>query len=125
MSFGGGKKGSILGVGRIGKSNVNSIGNVHYVEGLKYNFLSIYQICDRGNEVQFMANKCMITNSVAKKMVMSASRIKNMYVVDLDSIDCDDFSCLSSQADDTFHDRGEPLRSNMTYLTSRRCYTSP
>ena len=72
-----------------------------------------------------MVDKCMVANSVTKRMVMSASRIKNMYVVDLDSIDCDDFSCLSSQADDTFHDRGEPLRSNMTYLTSRRCYTSP
>lgn len=56
-SFGGEKKGSVLEVGRIGRSNVNSIGNVDYVEGLKYNILSITQICDRGNEVKFMAEK--------------------------------------------------------------------
>lgn len=35
VSFGGGKKGPILGIGRIGKFDSNSINNVHYVEGLK------------------------------------------------------------------------------------------
>ena len=48
VSFGGKKKVSILGIGRIGRSADNSINNVHYVYGLKYNLLSISQICDKG-----------------------------------------------------------------------------
>jgi len=100
VSFGGGNKGSILGIGRIGRSADNSINNVHYVEDLKYNLLSISQICDKGNEVKFMANKCLVTNCITKRVVMSATRVKNMYVADLDSIKEDDMSCLSAQTDD-------------------------
>lgn len=44
VSFGGGKKGCILGIGRIGRFVDNSINNIYYVEGLKYNPLSISQI---------------------------------------------------------------------------------
>ena len=54
VSFGGGKKDSILGMGKIGKSESNSINNVHYVEGLKYNLLSISQMRDIGNKVKFI-----------------------------------------------------------------------
>ena len=101
VSFGGGKKGSILGIGKIGKSDSNSINNVHYVKELKYNLLSISQMCDRGNEVKFMANNCLVTNCITWKVVMSATRVKNMYVVDLESIEGDDLSCLSAQIDES------------------------
>lgn len=37
VSFGGGKKGFILGIGKIGRTTDHSIDNVHYVDGLKYN----------------------------------------------------------------------------------------
>ncbi|XP_070047414.1 GRIP domain-containing protein RUD3-like [Nicotiana tomentosiformis] len=50
VSFGNGKKGYILGVGRIGKSLFHSIKNVNYVNGLKYSLLSVSQICDKGNK---------------------------------------------------------------------------
>lgn len=100
VSFGGGNKISILGIGKIGRSIDNFINNVHYVEGYKYNLLSISQICDRGNKVKFMANKCLVTNSKMKRVVLSTSRVKNMYVRMLDSIAGDYFSCLSSQIDD-------------------------
>ncbi|KAH0769725.1 hypothetical protein KY290_013706 [Solanum tuberosum] len=59
VSFGGGNKGSIIGIGRIGRSADHSIDNVHYVDGLKYNLLSVSQICDKGNEVKFMSDKCL------------------------------------------------------------------
>lgn len=48
ISFGGGKKGFILGIDRIGRSADISINNVHYVYGIKYNLLSISQICFKG-----------------------------------------------------------------------------
>jgi len=100
VSFGGGKKGSILGIGKIGRSADNSINNVHYVEGLKYNLLSISQICDKGNEVKFMSESCVVTNCATKKIAMSAKRVKKMYVADLDSIEGVNLSCLSAQTDD-------------------------
>ncbi|XP_060178250.1 uncharacterized protein LOC132608205 [Lycium barbarum] len=51
VSFGNGKKDCILGIRKIGKTQSHAIENVYYVDGLKYNLLSVSQICDRGNEV--------------------------------------------------------------------------
>jgi len=47
VSFGGGKKGFILGIGKIGRTADHSIDSVHYVDGLKFNLLSVSQICDK------------------------------------------------------------------------------
>ena len=53
VSFGDGKKGYILGVGKVGKSLEKSIDNVYHVDGLKYSLLSVSQICDKENKVKF------------------------------------------------------------------------
>lgn len=57
---------------------------MHYVEGLKYNLLSISQMCYKGNEVKFMVDKCLVTNCLRKRFVMTATIAKNMYVANLD-----------------------------------------
>ena len=54
VSFGDAKKGYILGVGKVGKSLEDSIDNVYHAYGLKYNHLSVSQICDKGNEVNLL-----------------------------------------------------------------------
>ncbi|XP_049397273.1 uncharacterized protein LOC125861406 [Solanum stenotomum] len=100
VSFGGGKKGFILGISKIGRRADHSIDNVHYVDGLKYNLLSVSQICNKGNEVKFMSDRCLVTNCATKRVVMSAKRVKNTYVAYLDSIEGDSLSCLSAQTDD-------------------------
>ncbi|XP_070022831.1 uncharacterized protein [Nicotiana sylvestris] len=64
VSFDNGKKGYILGVGKFGKSLTHSIENVYYVNGLKYSLLSVSQICDKGNKVEFLSKICTITNLV-------------------------------------------------------------
>ncbi|XP_070011200.1 spindle pole body component 110-like [Nicotiana sylvestris] len=48
VSFENGKKGYILGVGRIGKSLPHSSENEYFMKGLKYSLLGISQICDKG-----------------------------------------------------------------------------
>ena len=53
VSFGDGKKGYILGVGKVGRSLEDSIDIVYHVDGLKYSLLSVSQIYDKGNEVKF------------------------------------------------------------------------
>ncbi|XP_070043161.1 uncharacterized protein [Nicotiana tomentosiformis] len=70
VSFGNGKKGYILGVGRIGKTLTRSIENVYYVNGLKYSLLSVSQICDKGNKVEFVSKICIVTNIVTSEVVL-------------------------------------------------------
>lgn len=94
-------KGFILEHERIGWSATKTINTVHYVEGLKYNLMRIYKILDRENEVKVMTNKCFIRNSRTKRIVMPITRVENMYVVDLDSIEGDYLSCIRSQTDDS------------------------
>ena len=53
ISFGGIRKGKIAGIGKIGFPSFASINNVLYVEGLKYNLMSISQFCDSGYIVSF------------------------------------------------------------------------
>ncbi|XP_070014366.1 uncharacterized protein [Nicotiana sylvestris] len=47
VSFRNGKKGDIIGVGKVGKTDSHSIKNVYLIDGLKYSLISISQLCDR------------------------------------------------------------------------------
>ncbi|XP_019253818.1 PREDICTED: uncharacterized protein LOC109232504 [Nicotiana attenuata] len=85
VSFGNGKKGYILGVGRIEKSLTHSIENVYCVNGLKYNLLSVSQICDKGNKVESMSKIYIVTNLVTGEVILMAKRYKNIYVADFES----------------------------------------
>ncbi|XP_070026701.1 intracellular protein transport protein USO1-like [Nicotiana sylvestris] len=49
--FGNGKKGGIIGVGKVGKTDSHSIENVYLIDGLKYSLISVSQLCDRGNQL--------------------------------------------------------------------------
>nr|KYP40622.1 hypothetical protein KK1_038044 [Cajanus cajan] len=61
VTFGGGQKGLIMGIGKIGINSSISIDNVLYVKGLTHNLLSISQLCDSGYEVSFNKNKCTVS----------------------------------------------------------------
>ncbi|XP_070049763.1 COP1-interactive protein 1-like [Nicotiana tomentosiformis] len=100
VSFDNGKKGYILGVGRIGKSLTHSIENVYYVNGLKYSLLSVSQICDKGNKVEFVSKICTVTNLVTGEVVLMEKRYKNIYVADFESLQSGDLSCLSDVDND-------------------------
>ena len=43
---------NILGIGKIGKNSTSSIESVYLVDSLKYNPLSISQLCDKCNHVK-------------------------------------------------------------------------
>jgi len=76
VSFGDGKKGFIFCVGKIGISEEHSIDNVYYVNGLKYNLLSLSQICDKGNKVRFVSDQYIVTNLVFNRVILTAIRVK-------------------------------------------------
>ena len=62
VTFGDNSKGSVVGVGKVGKSLSNAIDDVYYVVGLQHNLLSISQLCDKGNRKEFQANLCQIVD---------------------------------------------------------------
>jgi len=62
VAFGNGKTEKIIGVGKIGKSHSHCIDNVYLVDGLQYNLLSVSQLCDRCNHVEFSLDQCSVTN---------------------------------------------------------------
>ena len=62
VSFGDNSKGIIRGIGTIGNNSHTQIKNVLFVENLKFNLLSICQLCDKGFRVCFEANACHVIN---------------------------------------------------------------
>ncbi|XP_070024892.1 uncharacterized protein [Nicotiana sylvestris] len=83
VSFGNGKKGEIIGVGKIGKTDSHSIENVYLIDGLKYSLISVSQLCDKGNLVAFTSTKCFVINLTTDKIVLQGKRVNNIYIVDL------------------------------------------
>jgi len=51
VSFGGGQKGQIKGIGKIGKTSEHSIKNVYHVGVLNHNLRNISKLCDKVNKV--------------------------------------------------------------------------
>ncbi|XP_075083606.1 uncharacterized protein LOC142167341 [Nicotiana tabacum] len=98
--FGNGKKGYILGVGKIGKTLSHTIENVYHVNGLNYILLSVSQIYDKENEVKFLSKSCIVTNLKTGEVVLIAKKFKNIYVEDLDSLNGGDLTCQSVIDDD-------------------------
>ena len=81
VTFGDSSKGSIIGIGNIGNEHFK-IANVQLVTGLKYNLLSISQLCDNGFKVIFYPTHCSILNKDGK-LVLTCPRSKNVYTCDI------------------------------------------
>ena len=60
VTYGDNRKANVIGKGNIIVNKDLSINNVLLVEDLKYNLISISQLCDNGFKVTFCVNKCSI-----------------------------------------------------------------
>ncbi|XP_045791328.1 uncharacterized protein LOC123886036 [Trifolium pratense] len=94
VTFGNNEKASIKGKGIIGKINSAKLENVHYVEGLEHNLISISQLCDSGLEVIFKTHTCEIKQISSGKTLFNGLRKKNVYVIYLDELPVE--SCFVS-----------------------------
>ena len=63
VTFGDNNKGHITGIGSIGNFDKPLIKNVLLVKGLKHNLQSISQLCDKGYNVKFKCDACIISDS--------------------------------------------------------------
>ena len=82
VAFGGIGKGNIFGIGKIGTPSLSSIKNILYVQGLKYNLLSISQFCDSGYIVFFNKDKCIVKIEYGESF-FTARRHNNLYKIDM------------------------------------------
>ena len=83
--FRGKEKGKIIGQGKVSEDPFCSVDDVLLVEQLKYNLLSITQLCDKGHRVIFEFNKCKIVDILSNKVKFIGQRINDVYIIDLNS----------------------------------------
>ena len=76
VSFDDNSKGVIRGIGTIGNNSHTQIKNVLLVENLKYNLLSISQLCDKRYRVCFESNACHVINSSIKQIIYIGKGMK-------------------------------------------------
>jgi len=102
VNFGDNKVGKIIGIGKIGKDPSKSLENVYLVEGLKFNLLSISQLCDKGNDVIFNSSHCIVQNVHDKNSILYGPRIDNVYALNLRSVSPNKLSCFKASLDETW-----------------------
>jgi len=76
------------------------IHNVLLVEGLKRNLLSISQLCDKGLEVTFQPEICLISSRDSREAHLIGKRVNNVYMLDLHCINFE-INCLVAKCDET------------------------
>ncbi|KAI3772107.1 hypothetical protein L6452_03282 [Arctium lappa] len=95
--------GKISGKGNVTKGKM-TFEDVYYVDQLKYNLLSISQVCDKQHSILFTNTECMILapgfKVVDESMILLRTpRKDNVYCLDMDNVDSDSsLNCLVSKA---------------------------
>ena len=74
------------------------IDNVALVKGLKHNLLSISQLCDRGHQIWFSNQACVISDKKDNKVVLTRNRKGNVYIADFNSTNAESITCLFRKA---------------------------
>ena len=72
-----------------------------FIDGLKYNLLSISQLYDMENKVTFYPKNYFVSSLDEDKVIFSSERVDNFYVINLNKIDNKDIKCLMSISHDT------------------------
>ena len=76
---------------------------VFLVDGLKYNLLSISQICGENHRVTFESNTCRVESLKNEAVLFKGYKKGNIYIVNLETIENIDELCLvSMKVDEQF-----------------------
>ena len=98
VTFANNETSNIIGKGSIGNEHSIKVSNVLLVEGVKFNLLSVSQLCDNDFEVCFTKNTCLISHKLSS-FVMHGYRVHNVFYVNFDNVH-EKFICMSSVKDD-------------------------
>ena len=72
------------------------------IEGLKFNLLSIIQLCDKGHKVIFKANQCIVHEIDSDNILFVANRCDNVYLVEIEQLAYQNVKCLSVVQDNAW-----------------------
>ena len=100
VTFGDKSMGKIIGIGKVSKDLSESIDNVYLVDGLKFNLLSISQLCDKGNLASFDSTHCIVQNIESRKVNLYGPIIENVYAIDLNDISSSNLACVKASQHD-------------------------
>ena len=81
VTYGDNNKGRILGKGDVGSRDSIIVKDVLVVDGLKHNLLSISQLCDKGYEVTFKPDLCLISHVSTRQTLLIGKRVNNIYML--------------------------------------------
>jgi hypothetical protein len=95
VTFGDGKKGKVLGTDVIKVNDYFTLNDVALVDRLRYNLLSVSQLCDADLSVLFRKSDSHVLDSSTKR-VCGISRIGNVFQADFSSTQSS-LRCLISQ----------------------------
>jgi hypothetical protein len=84
VTFGDNKKGKVLGIGVIKVNDCFTLNDVTLVDWLRYNLLSVSQLCDADLSVLFHKSDPHVLDSSSKR-VCGISRIGNVFQADFSS----------------------------------------
>jgi len=116
VAFGNDKSGTIVNVGKTGKSLSHSIDNVYLFNRLQHNLLSMYQLCDKGNHVGFTSNQCLITNIKSGEVVLRGKRHNNVYKICVLELPQNHLTCLTVPDDDIMLWHKRPGHASLSLL---------
>ncbi|CAM8951647.1 unnamed protein product [Rhodiola kirilowii] len=99
--FGNKSKGSVIAIGEVRFSDSIRIKEVILVEGLRYNLLSVSQLCQNGkNHVVFNSDDCLVKCNETGKTVLRGICMGEIYTVDPDFTPEEEL-CLASITEDS------------------------
>ena len=96
VRFGDGAKGTVIGIGNVGKDSLHHISDVLLVKGLTHNLLSVSQLCDQGLKVEFSSKQCIVSHPSTNKIILKGKRLGNTYITSLEDLMEQDVKCLAT-----------------------------
>ena len=79
VTFRDGARGRIIAKGNIAKDNLPCLNDVRYVNDLKANLISVSQLCDQGNSVNFSKDSCVVVNKDNHVLMNGSRQADNCY----------------------------------------------
>jgi hypothetical protein len=80
--FGDNSRGKVKGVGTISISSDHSLSKVLLVDSLKFNLLTVTQLCDFGYKCSFTKDDVVLTSLDEKNHIFTGFRYEDVYLVD-------------------------------------------
>jgi hypothetical protein len=97
--FGDNSKGDVIGLGKISLSNDNSISNVYLVETLRYNLLSVLQLCEMGYNYLFTNEGVTVFRREDSSFAFTSHLKGKVYLVDFSKEKVEPVTCLVVKSD--------------------------